>query len=278
MKKYILVLLAICALVTTSTAQKTDSIQHKKIIGNGRFYASWGYNTEWYTHSSIAISQPGMQNNYTFENLTAHDHIGWNNLFHVQLSIPQYNYRLGYFFNEAQNWGFEINFDHAKYVTSQGYKAEVKGTLNGRTNVDTMVYLNDETLRWQLNNGANWFHVNIVRKLSIFNTKDNNFIVCGLVKFGVGPNVPHVDDIVFGHQNPPHFQVGGVNAGLEGDIRFIFFKYAYIEYCNTLDYADYWGLRIYQGTAKQNFGAYEMIANIGFTFHFGKTAGTNTAL
>ncbi|HXP52295.1 MAG TPA: hypothetical protein VN922_20225 [Bacteroidia bacterium] len=275
MKKYLFVLLAICAFATNSIAQK-DSAFLKKHVKNGRFYASWGYNHEWYTHSSIAVDQPSLNNNYTFENLTAHDHIGWDRVFQVQLSIPQYNYRLGYFFDEAQKWGVEINFDHAKYVTTQGYNAEVKGTMGGRK-VDTMVYLDNNTLKWQLNNGANWFHISLVRKLAIFSTKDNNFVIYGLVKAGIGPNVPHVDDIIFGQQNWPHFQVGGVNAGVEGLIRLTFFKYAYIEYCNTFDYADYWGLKVYQGNAAQNFGAYEMIANIGVTFHLGKTEGTNTA-
>jgi len=276
MIKYLLGLWVILAFTTASVAQNTDSITHHKFVRNGRFYGSWGYNSEWYTHSNINVNQPGMQNNYTFENLSAHDRVGWNNLFHVQPTIPQYNYRIGYFFDEKQLWGIEINFDHTKYVVTQGSLSIVDGTYKGHK-VDTAVMINSNSLFWQLNNGANWFLVNLVRKFPIIKTADNKIVIFALLKGGFGPNVPHVDDDIFGEQNHPHFQVGGVNTGIEALVRITFFQYAFLEYSNKVDYADYWGLRVYGGTAAQSFGAYEMIANIGFTFHTKKTAGTYTA-
>jgi hypothetical protein len=276
MIKYLLVLLTSCGFIAISEAQSADTAKHLKFVHNGRFFGSWGYNTEWYTHSNISINQPGMQNNFTFENLSAHDRIGWNNLFHAQPTIPQYNYRLGYFFDEKQDWAIELNFDHTKYVVTQGYLAILNGTYKGRT-VDTAILVNNNSLYWQLNNGANWFLINLVRKLHILKTSNNNFVIYALVKAGFGPCVPHVSDEIFGVWNDPHFQVGGVNTGAEALIRFTFFRCVYLEYCNKVDYADYWGLRVYDGTAAQAFGAYEMIANIGFTFHTKRLAGTNTA-
>ncbi|HTB07697.1 MAG TPA: hypothetical protein VK806_12165, partial [Bacteroidia bacterium] len=203
--------------------------------------------------------------------------IGWDNLFHVQFTIPQYNYRLGYFFNEKQDWGIELNFDHTKYVVAQGYLGIVQGRIGNR-GVDSAVVINNNSLRYQLNNGANWFLINLVKKFNIISTKDHKFTITSLVKAGVGPVVPHVDNTIFGQSNDPHFQLGGWDTGLEGTIRFTFFQYAYLEYCNKVDFADYWGLGIYQGTAAQYFGAYEMILNFGITFHLHPIAGTNTAL
>ncbi len=210
-----------------------------------------------------------MQNDYTFEDLTAHDRIGWDHIFQAQITIPQYNYRLGYFFDEKQNWAIELNFDHTKYVVNQGYLAIVNGKFRGR-NVDTAVYIDNSSLYYQLNNGANWFLFNLVRKISIVKSKKENVVIFGLVKAGIGPNVPHVDDDIFGGQNKPHFQVGGINMGVEALVRFTFFQHIFLEYSNKLDYANYWGLKIYNGTASQGFGAYEMIANIGLTCHFHK--------
>jgi hypothetical protein len=71
-------------------------------------------------------------------------------------------------------------------------------------------------------------------------------------------------------QNDPHFQLGGWNMGLEGDLKVTFFQYLYIEYANKLDYARYTNLKIYQGTDKQAFGTYEMILNLGVTFPVGR--------
>ncbi len=278
MKKNVLLLFAVYICTAQAFGQIADTLKHKKFVKHGRWYGSWGYNTEWYTHANIHVNQPSLGNDYTFENLQAHDRIGWNHLaeWGYQITIPQYNYRIGYFFDEKQNWAIELNFDHTKYVVTQGYLAIVNGKFRGR-NVDTAVMIDNSTLFWQLNNGANWFLFNIVRRLDIAKTRKNKLVIYGLVKAGVGPTVPHVDNIIFGDQNTPHFQIGGVNTGIEALIRFTFFDCVYIEYCNKVDYAYYWGLRIADnGTASIGFGSYEMILNLGFTLHK-KKGGANIA-
>ncbi len=66
---------------------------------------------------------------------------GWDDgLFSEALSIPQYNYRLGFLLNEEKGWGFEINFDHTKYIMSD-QNAHIKGSLNGRY-VDSSIAFN----------------------------------------------------------------------------------------------------------------------------------------
>jgi len=266
MKRYLTTSIIACIFSIPLIAQNSDSTRHRKIVKNGSLYGSWGYNEETYTNSNLYVVQPGMNNNYVFNNIQAQDRIGWDHLFTAPLSIPQYNYRLGYFFNEKQDWGIELNFDHTKYVVEQGYNVIVSGTLHGRS-VDTAVYLSNATLRYQLNNGANFFLINLVKKFTFIHTPKKRIVICGLLKAGVGPVVPHVDNTIFGNDNHRHFQLGGWNTGVEGTVRVIFFQYAYLEYCNKLDYARYSGLEIYDGTAHQNFGTYENILNIGFTFH-----------
>ena len=238
----------------------------KKIIKHGSFYFSWAYNTEWYTHSNININQPSLNNNYTFVDIKAHDHRGWDdNLLHKPLTIPQYNYRIGYFFNEKQTWGFEINFDHAKYVVTIGQQDQIKGTLRGR-NVDTMVTTGDPVLLWQLNNGANFLQFNMVRKLNLIDAWNSKFTFDCLLKAGAGPVIPHVQNTIFGHDNIPHFQFGGWNVDADVSFRATFFKHVFLEYANKVVYARYSHLRIYEGTAKQAFGCYEMFLALGATF------------
>src|SRR5258705_12667318 len=73
---------------------------------HGEFYFSWGYNTEWYTRSDVKVSQPELGNEYVFVKITGHDHPGWNDrIFQKPISVPQYNYRLGYFFKEKNDLG-----------------------------------------------------------------------------------------------------------------------------------------------------------------------------
>lgn len=244
-------------------------VSQNKFVKTGSFYFSWGYNTELYTPSNIHVKQPELNNDYTFNNIAGHDKIGWDKLLQNQLTIPQYNYRIGYFFNEKQDLAFELNFDHTKFVVAQGQSARVSGKINGRT-VDTMIHIGYNTLEYQLNNGANFFLFNIVKKVNLYDASDGKINICALGKFGVGPLVPHVQNRIFGNDNVPHFQLGGWNTGVETTIKATFHKHVYLEFCTKLDYARYFNLQVYKGTVSQSFLCYELILNLGYTFQLNK--------
>lgn len=236
----------------------------------GEFYFSWGYNSEWYTRSNVKISQPSLNNNYTFQNITGHDHHGWDEgLFGKPLTIPQYNYRIGYFFNDKNDLGVEINFDHTKFIITNGQQAHIKGTLNGKA-IDSTVNFSAPTFYYYLNNGANFLLFNIVKRWHWTSNKDETIKLDAIGKAGIGPVIPHVDNSFFGKGNDPHFQIGGWNTGVEGLLRSTFYKHVYLELCAKLDYARYSNLKIYEGTAKQAFGTAEVILNLGYTFKTGK--------
>jgi hypothetical protein len=241
----------------------------------GEFYFSWGYNTEWYTKSNVKVNQPELGNDYQFHQITGHDRRGWDEgLFTKALTIPQYNYRIGYFFDRLKGLGFELNFDHTKFIFKDGQMANVKGKLGGRQ-VDTSVLFSEANgFYYYLNNGANFFLFNFVKRWKVYESKDGKFRLDLLGKAGIGPVVPHVQNSFFGHPNDQHFQLGGWNVGVEGNIKATFFKYVFLEYGSKLDYARYFGLRIYKGTASHAFGTYEMMLNLGATFPMGKRVAT----
>ena len=242
--------------------------QNKNRERKKEFYFSWGYNKDWFTNSTVKISQPSLGNNYSFENIRGHDHPGWNEgLFHKAISIPQYNYRLGLFVNKEKGLAIEINFDHTKFIFAD-QAAHVKGTLNGKP-ADTTVQFQQPDFYYYLNNGANFLLFNIVKRWHFYATKNENIKIDLLGKAGIGPVIPHVDNKLFGNQNSPGFQLGGWNIGVEGAVRVTFLNYVYLEYCNKIDYARYSNLQVYKGTARQAFGTYEMILNLGVTFPVG---------
>jgi hypothetical protein len=147
----IILLLAACI---TGLAPVFTSAQKGNSKRKGEFYFSWGYNTEWFTNSNVHLSQPELGNNYSFLNIKGHDHRGWDEgLFTKAISIPQYNYRLGYIFNEEKGLGIEINFDHTKFIFSD-QTARIKGNLN-KTAVDTTIAFNAENgFFYYLNNAG----------------------------------------------------------------------------------------------------------------------------
>lgn len=242
-------------------AQQQPQKKKKKFIKE--VYASWGYNAEWYTHSTVHVSQSGLGNSYNFEHVKAHDHLGWNDgLFSEALSIPQYNYRLGFLLDDEKGWGFEINFDHTKYIISD-QNVRVKGVMNNQPVNMNVAFNANNGFYYFLNNGANFLLFNVTKKWHLLKTRDEKVKVDFLGKFGVGPVIPHTDNELFGEKNHEGFQMGGWNTGAEGSLRATFFRWVYLEYSNKLDYARYSGLNIYEGKAHQAFGTYEMILSLG---------------
>jgi hypothetical protein len=245
--------------------------QQKTKERKGEFYFSWGYNKEWYTHSDVKVSQPVLNNNYIIHSVHSHDHPGWDEgLLSTPISIPQYNYRLGYFFNKKKGWAFEINFDHTKHIIQDGSQVKISGTLHTRQ-VDTTVNFSEGNgFYYFLNNGANFLLFNIVKRWHWHESRNGQFTLDALGKAGIGPVIPHVQNSFFGEANDPGFQLGGWNIGLEGAIRATFIKHIFLEFSNKIDYARYSNLKVYQGTAKQAFGTYELVLSLGYSFAAGK--------
>ncbi|PWT78384.1 MAG: hypothetical protein C5B59_01870 [Bacteroidetes bacterium] len=258
------------AMVAIALVPKCAQAQKNKGKRKHEIYFSWGYNTEWYTHSNVYVDQPVLGNNYSFRDIKGHDHKGWDDgLMTKAFTIPQYNYRLGFIFNKEKGLGFEINFDHTKFIFAD-QNARIKGTFVNKPVDSTVAFNAQNGFFYYLNNGANFLLFNIVKRWHVYESKNENLKINFLGKAGIGPVIPHVENSFFGQKNDPHFQLGGWNVGVEGALRATFFKYVYIEYANKLDYARYSGLRIYKGTARQAFGTYEMILSFGLTFPVGK--------
>jgi len=239
--------------------------QEKRKKRNGEFFFSWGYNKEWYTKSNVKISQPQLGNNYQFKNIRGHDFPGWDEgLLTIPLTIPQYNYRIGYFFNDKKNLGIEINFDHTKFLFTDGQQARMSGTFNNRF-VDTTINIaENEGFFYYLNNGANFFLINIIKRWQWCKSKNMKIDLLG--KAGIGPVVPHVENSFFAQKNDPGFQLGGWNTGIETALRTTFFNHVYLEFAGKLDYARYSNLKIYKGRARHAFGTAELILSLGYTF------------
>ena len=261
MKKFLSI--AVFVLIANSSiAQKKER--------KGEFYFSWGYNKEWYTKSNLRVMQPELGNDYKLMSVKAHDRPGWDEgLFNLPLTIPQYNYRIGYFFNKKKNLAFEINFDHTKYIIAD-QDVRIKGKLNNRVVDSTIRFDEANGFQYFLNNGANFLLFNLVKRWNYTSSHNQNFKLDGLGKVGVGPIIPHVQNTFFGKDNDQRFQLGGWNVGLEYALRATFYKTVYLEFASKVDYAGYSGLDVYKGKARQMFGTFEMILNLGFTFPAGK--------
>ncbi|TAL61257.1 MAG: hypothetical protein EPN85_05230 [Bacteroidetes bacterium] len=251
-----ILLTSTCLLIILDSFSQTKKNKH-------HFYFSWGYNKEWYTTNNIRINQPSLGNDYRFVKVKGVDKPGWNTgVFNKALTIPQYNYRLGYYINDR--WAVELNFDHTKYqVPDQAL--HITGIYQGR-NIDSTFLRTKDNLTYQLNNGANFFLFNAVRRINILGNDSARVKMNLLLKGGIGFVLPHVENKIMGQDNKSGFQYAGLDAGTETGVQITFYNRFYLEFTNKAVYAMYRNLNIYEGRAKQNLTSYELILSAGVWF------------
>lgn len=253
---------------------QTEKHQEKHHLFYG-MYLQWGYNAEAYTHSNIHF-QMSNGDNFILHNAKAHNKGDWDDILRQpgQVSIPQYNYRFGFYLNKDFTRAIEINFDHAKYVVTDGQTVHVTGTID-KAPVDGDSVLNPKTfLHFEHTDGANWLHINYVRQKTLAENKakTRNLLIL-IYKAGAGINIPRTDFTWKGDRLNNNFHVAGYNIGVEGGFRFYMCKNFFLETTAKTGYVRYVDALANTTTAKgnrasQGFSYIEGIATLGYQFKF----------
>ena len=239
--------------------------QHK--MGKGTFYVAGGYNIERFTKSDIHFKdKTGPYYDFSLENVVAEDAPGFKNMLHEDITIPQYSFRIGYYFNDKHNLGIEINYDHVKYVMINNQTAHVSGTIDGQY-VDKDTLVSPGWLLYEHTNGANFCMLNMIKRIYIIHSANKMHWLSGVVKPGIGFVFPRTDVTIFGNRRNDTYHVAGYVIALDMGIRYDLFRYFFIETSGKMSFANY--NKVYlpgDGRAKQKFGAFEYILTIGFQF------------
>ncbi len=192
------------------------------------FYIAWGYNRDAFSKSDINFKSNAGLYDFTAYDVKAKDRPNFEAItpfrrpkyFILNISIPQYNYRLGYY-NNKNNWGFEINFDHTKYVVEQYQTVRVKGQIYGETiDKDTILY--PEFLQFEHTDGANFFMANVMKRHCLFSGKHHQ--LWALAKAGIGIVIPKTEVTLFSINRDNRFHIAGWITGIETGLRYDFFK------------------------------------------------------
>ena len=156
-----------------------------------RIYVYWGYNRDRYSTSDINIYGKGF--NFTIYDVAAHDkQAPFSAALYfgpTTLSIPQYNYRAGFFIKD--NIHVSVGLDHMKYVMTQNQTVQMSGYIDssvsqkyaGVYNNKTMV-MTPDFVQLQHTNGLNSVTADVAWLLPIFHT--NNDIIHIGWNFGTG--------------------------------------------------------------------------------------------
>lgn len=237
-------------------------------------YFQWGYNTEWYTRSTLHFRMANG-NNFKIYHVRAHDRGDYDAIVKepAQISIPQYNYRIGFYLNQAHTKAFELNFDHAKYIVTDGQIAHVKGKIDG-INVDQNMVLDPQNfLHFEHTDGANWLHLNYVEQHQLFmNASHSRTLFTYIWKAGAGINIPRTDFTWRGNRLNNDFHIAGYNISTEGGSRFYPSKNFFIEGTAKTGFVNYINALTNTSTDKGNrashkIGYFELIATFGFNIN-----------
>ncbi len=202
---------------------------------NNNFYISWGYNRSHFALSNIHLTGPGYD--FKLKGVHAADRpskfepkVYFNP---ALLSIPQFNFRMGYFINE--NWAISLGYDHMKYVVEQDQKVPIYGTIDSSATTDyngiyngELIKLEQDFLKYEHTDGLNFASIALEYHDHIFQTSKQNFTIDFFGSIEVGGVIPKTWARLFDKRGTDAYHLAG--GGIAGSIgsRFYFFKHFYI--------------------------------------------------
>ena len=209
----------------------------QKVNNKGKFYVYWGWNRGTYSNSDIHFK--GENYDFTLSNVTASDRptkFGLNPYFRIdKITIPQTNYRIGYFFKE--NYTISIGVDHMKYVMNRNQTVNINGTINtgsvfDKTYVNENIVLTEDFLTFEHTDGLNYLNVEVKRFDDfsyLFGLNSRNLQINLTEGFGAGILFPKSNVKLLNKERYDDFNVAGWGASASLGLNITFLKHFFIQ-------------------------------------------------
>jgi hypothetical protein len=212
-----------------SQDQNSISTDHNK----GNFYVYWGWNREWFSDSDIHFR--GNDYDFNLENVVAKDRQSPFNLktyFHpTYVTIPQYNFRAGYFFHEKYN--ISIASDHMKYVVQNDQTVNISGEIKNSETVydgnynDDEIVLAGDFLKFEHTDGLNYINIAVRRSDRILKWRMLEFQLTEGI--GTGILFPRTDATLLSKERNDQFHLSGYGIDAMVGLRTKIFKYFFLQ-------------------------------------------------
>ncbi|MDR6806828.1 hypothetical protein J2Y45_004020 [Dyadobacter sp. BE34] len=243
----------------------------------GKVFAYWGWNRASYTQSNIHFK--GQEYDFTLKSVVAKDrptHFTARYFNPSKMTIPQYNFRIGYFI--SPEFSLSFGFDHMKYVMKQDQTVNITGHISGSGTEYDRAYQNEpikltgDFLKFEHTNGLNYLNIELrrmhnlldERKLRIKNIELNIFEGAG-----VGILYPKTDVTLLNFDENDQWHIAGYGMNLVGGLNVTFFKHFFIQaemkggYINMPDILT---TNFPQDHASQHFFFFQGNTNLGVIF------------
>ncbi len=203
----------------------------------GKMYIFWGWNGADYAQSDIHFK--GNAYDFTLHNVVAHDRqtpFGIDPYFTIdKISIPQTNFRIGYFINDHYN--ISLGADHMKYIVDQNQSVKIDGTIKTGSKYDgaytnSNIVLVEDFLQFQHHNGLNYVNLEIERfdKITDLRRIGLKNIAINLVEsIGIGGMYPRTGSTLLNFDRVDDWHWSGFGTAAKFGVNINFFKYFFIQ-------------------------------------------------
>jgi hypothetical protein len=261
---------------TTIQAQEVETVKTNK----GKIYGFWGWNRGWFTNSDINFT--GDSYDFTLNDVVAKDRqtpFDAGVYFGITtITIPQTNFRIGYFITENIDVSFGV--DHMKYVMVGEQETQLTGTIDNGTDFDgtynnTLYAIDYHFLKFEHTDGLNYLNAEVTYNknvLDLFNIKNNptKIEINYLAGAGLGAMMPRSNVTLMSKVRHDEFHFAGYGFGAKMGLNITFYNSFFIrsEYkAGFINMPDIRTTPDPSDRASQHFWFTQLNINFGFAFN-----------
>lgn len=224
-------------IILLSLSISAQEVQKKKVSNKGKFFVYWGWN--WANYSDSDIRFKGDNYDFTLRNVKANDRpsdFTFKQYFGItNLTKPQTNVRIGYFFKE--NYTISIGVDHMKYVVNNDQFVDIDGNINFGNKYDgaytgQQIQLTEDFLRLEHTDGLNYINTQLYRFDDIsswFGLESDSFQINITEGVGAGILFPRTDTTLLGQERHDDYHVSGYGLSAGFGLNITFLKHFFIQ-------------------------------------------------
>jgi hypothetical protein len=267
-KKTLKIVTAIIILLLSGKMVAQEPVD-EKITNKGKFYAYWGWNRGTYSNSDIHFK--GENYDFTLSDVTANDRptkFGFNPYFRLdRITIPQTNYRIGYFFKE--NYTISIGVDHMKYVMNTGQNVMINGSINTGSIYDKVysnesINLVEDFLTFEHTDGLNYINAEVKRFddfSSLLGIDSKNLQLNLTEGIGAGILFPKSNTKLLNKERYDEFHVAGWGVSASVGVNITFLKHFFIQSDLKVGYINMSNIRTTKSTLDSASQSFSFIEN-----------------
>lgn len=243
---------------------------------NKRFWVAWGYNRTIFEASDIHLGGPGYAITvYKAQAFDRPEPFSFKTyLSPAELTIPQFNLRLGYNFNEK--WYISFSFDHMKYVMDNNQYARVSGYIEpsehpkfGGVYLNRWMPITEDFLAFEHTDGFNFYSFELWRRFQLAALAKDRLNIQLHGGAGMGIMVPRTDMYVMGERSDNEYHIAGTAMAVMAGPYIDWNKKFFLQFMFKPGFAGLPDILVHRNSeesASQDIIFYQMNLTFGFLF------------